>query len=181
MTRRGWAIATVSVASLFAASFTAVAVLDPLPRVIWNASASAPLGLYRIEPDRDPAVGELIAVTPPAPLARWLAERGYLGERVPLLKHVAARPGQLVCRIDAVVSVDGRQVVVARERDGRGRPLPVWQGCRMLRAGELLMLNPDHTDSMDGRYFGPLPTSTVLGRAIPILTRDTPNAPLAWR
>ena len=51
----------------------------------------------------------------------------------------------------------------------------------MLRAGELLMLNPDHTDSMDGRYFGPLPTSTVLGRAIPILTRDTPNAPLAWR
>jgi type IV secretory pathway protease TraF len=34
---------------------------------------------------------------------------------------------------------------------------------------------------MDGRYFGPLPASTVLGRAIPILTRDTPEAPLIWR
>ena len=43
------------------------------------------------------------------------------------------------------------------------------------------MLNPDHADSMDGRYFGPLPASTVLGRAIPILTRDTPDAPLTWR
>ncbi|WP_299008095.1 S26 family signal peptidase [uncultured Caulobacter sp.] len=181
MTRRGWTIATTSAASLFAMSFTAVAVFDPLPRVIWNASASAPLGLYRIEPDRDPVVGALVAVTPPAPLAQWLAERGYLGERVPLLKHVAARPGQLVCRIGAVVSVDGRPLVVARERDGQGRPLPVWWGCRTLRAGELLMLNPDHADSMDGRYFGPLPASTVLGRAIPILTRDTPNAPLAWR
>lgn len=181
MTRRGWTIATTSAASLFAVSFTAVAVFDPLPRVVWNASASAPLGLYRIEPDRDPPVGALVAVTPPAPLARWLAERGYLGERVPLLKHIAAKPGQRVCRIGVVVSVDARPLVLARLADGRGRSLPVWQGCRTLRAGELLMLNPDHADSMDGRYFGPLPASTVLGRAIPILTRDTPDAPLVWR
>ncbi len=181
MTRRGWAIATVSVASLFGASFTAVAVFDPLPRVVWNASASAPIGFYRINPLPDPPLGALVAVTPPAPLARWLAERGYLGERVPLLKHVAAGPGQRVCRVGPVVSVDARQVAVARERDGMGRPLPVWQGCRTLRAGELLMLNPDHADSMDGRYFGPLPVSTVLGRATPILTRHTPDAPLTWR
>ncbi|WP_340266128.1 S26 family signal peptidase [Sphingobium mellinum] len=181
MTRRGWAIATASAASLFGASFLAVAVFDPLPRVVWNASASAPLGLYRIEPERDPPVGALVAVMPPEHLGQWLAARGYLGEDVPLLKHVSATPGQRVCRIGAVVSIDTRPVVVARERDGMGRPLPVWQGCRKLRTGELLMLNPDHADSMDGRYFGPLQASTVLGRAIPILTRDTPDAPLTWR
>ena len=170
MTRRGWTIATASAASLFAVSFTAVAVFDPLPRVIWNASASAPLGLYRIEPDRDPAIGALVAVTPPAPLARWLAERGYLGERVPLLKHVAAKAGQRVCRIGAVVSVDARPVVVALARDGRGRSLPVWQGCRTLRAGELLMLNPDHADSMDGRYFGPISARQVTASIKPVVT-----------
>ena len=43
------------------------------------------------------------------------------------------------------------------------------------------MLNPDHADSMDGRYFGPLLASIVLGRAIPIFTRDTPTAPFVWR
>ncbi|OAN51213.1 S26 family signal peptidase [Sphingobium sp. TCM1] len=181
MTRRGWASATVAVASLFGASFAAVAVFDPLACVVWNASASAPLGLYRIVPERDPPLGALVAVTPPAPLSLWLAKRGYLAERVPLLKHVAAKPGQQVCRIGAVVSVDEQPVVVARLADGIGRPLPDWQGCRTLRAGELLMLNPDHADSMDGRYFGPLPASTVLGRAVPILTRDTPDAPLTWR
>lgn len=181
MTRRGGAIATACVASLFGASFAAIAALDPLPRVVWNASASAPIGLYRIEPLPDPPNGVLVAVTPPPKLAHWLAERGYIGERVPLLKHVAARPGQIVCRINAVVSVDGRPVVFARQRDGRGRRLPVWQGCRTLRVGELLMLNHDHADSMDGRYFGSLPASTVLGRAIPILTRDTPDARLTWR
>jgi len=181
MSRRGWAIGTAAAASLFGASFVAVAVFDPLPRAVWNASASAPLGLYRIEPERDPPRGALVAVTPPEHLGRWLAARGYLGEDVPLLKHVAAKAGQRVCRIGAVVSIDARPVAIALARDGRGRPLPVWQGCRTLRAGELLMLNPDHADSMDGRYFGPLPASAVLGRAVPILTRDTPNAPLAWR
>lgn len=181
MTRRGWTIATATAASLFAMSFAAIAIFDPLPRVVWNASASAPIGLYRIEPERDPPLGALVAVTPPAPLARWLSSRGYLGERVPLLKHVIAKPGQRACRIGAMVSVDARLVAVARLADGRGRPLPVWQGCRTLRAGELLLLNPDHPNSMDGRYFGPLPASTVLGRATPILTRDTPDAPLRWR
>jgi conjugative transfer signal peptidase TraF len=181
MTRRRWAIATTVAASLFGASYAAIAIVDPRPRVIWNASASAPLGLYRIEPEGDPPVGALVAVSPPEPLGRWMAERGYLGERVPLLKHVAARPGQRVCRIGAVVSVDARPTVVALGRDRFGRPLPVWQGCRTLRSGELLLLNPLHRDSLDGRYFGPLAASTVLGRAIPILTRRTPDAPLAWR
>ena len=145
------------------------------------ASASAPLGLYRIEPDRDPPRGALVAVAPPERLGRWMAERGYLGRDVPLLKHVAAKAGQRVCRIGAKVSIDGRAVAVALIRDRIGRPLPAWQGCRTLAAGELLLLNPDHPDSLDGRYFGPLPASTVLGRAIPILTRDTPEAPLRWR
>jgi len=181
MTRRAWAIVTVSAASVFAASFAAVAALDPLPRLIWNASASAPIGLYRIEPERDPAVGALVAVTPPEDLGRWLAERGYLGEGVPLLKQVVAKAGQRVCRIGGVVSIDARPVAIAMTRDRLGRALPVWQGCRTLRAGELLMLNPDHADSLDGRYFGPLPASTVLGRVIPILTRDAPDAPLIWR
>ena len=152
-----------------------------MPRVIWNASASAPLGLYRVEPERDPALGTLVAFAPPARLGRWMAARGYLGDGVPLLKHVAAKAGQRVCRIDGVVVVDNRPTVVALDRDRLGRPLPVWQGCRTLRTGELLMLNPDHADSMDGRYFGPLPASTVLGRAIPILTRTTPDTPLVWR
>tara|TARA_R110000782_G_scaffold78276_6_gene155263 strand:- start:18144 stop:18713 length:570 start_codon:yes stop_codon:yes gene_type:complete len=181
VTRRFYVRVTAIAASVFGVSFTVIAITDPLPRVIWNASASAPLGLYRIEPDGDPAVNVLVAITPPAPLARWMVERGYLGEDVPLLKHVAAKVGQRVCRIGAVVSVDARPVAIALTRDRLGRPLPVWRGCRTLAAGELLLLNPDHPDSLDGRYFGPLDASAMLGRAIPILTRDAPNAPLIWR
>lgn len=181
MTRRFYVRATTIAAPVFVISFAAIAITDPQPRVVWNASASAPLGLYRIEPDRDPPPGSLVAVTPPAALARWMTERGYLGENVPLLKHVVAKAGQRVCRTGVTVSVDALPVAIALTRDRLGRPLPVWQGCRSLSAGELLLLNPDHPDSLDGRYFGPLDASAVLGRAIPILTRDAPDAPLTWR
>lgn len=181
MTRRRYVVATAIAASTFAVSFVAIALADPFPRVIWNASASAPLGLYRLHPDSDPPAGALVAVAPPKWLARWLSARGYLPEGVPLLKHVAAKAGQRICRAGAMVSVDAQPVATARARDGRGRALPAWQGCRTLKPGELLLLNPSVPDSLDGRYFGPLPASALLGRATPILTRDAPPAPLVWR
>ncbi len=181
MTRRFYVRATAVAAASFALSFAAIAVTDPLPRLVWNASASAPIGPYRIQPDADPPLGTLVAIAPPPHLGRWMAARGYLGENVPLLKHASAKAGQRVCRIDSVVSVEGRVVAVALTRDRLGRPLPVWRGCRTLGADELFLLNPAHPDSLDGRYFGPLPASAVLGRAVPILTRTTPEAPLIWR
>jgi type IV secretory pathway protease TraF len=57
---------------------------------------------------------------------------------------------------------------VARERDARGRPLPTWHGCRAIGSGELFLMNWQSADSLDGRYFGPIPASAVIGRAHPI-------------
>lgn len=181
MTRRFYIHATMLAASGCAAAFAAVAVMHPLPRLLWNASASAPIGLYSLTPDRDAPLGALVAVAPPEQLARWMAERRYLAMGVPLLKHIAAKGGQRICRSGDVVSVNARRLAIARARDSRCRPLPVWQGCRRLAEGELLLVNPAVPDSLDGRYFGPLPASALLGRATPILTRDAPGAPLVWR
>src|SRR3546814_8134729 len=50
---------------------TLVAAVLPLPKLLlWNASASAPIGLYRINPFARPAVGDMVAVAPPPALAR---------------------------------------------------------------------------------------------------------------
>ena len=160
---------------------TLVATVLPMPKLLlWNASASAPVGLYRVNPLGEPAIGDIVVVTPPPALARFMAERHYLPTGVPLLKHIAARPGALICRHDAAVTIDGRLVAAARAFDSHGRPLPVWRGCRDLHADELFLLNAA-PDSLDGRYFGPIPASGLIGRASPILTRDTPDAPLRWR
>ena len=60
----------------------------------------------------------------------------------------------------------------ALERDRRGRTLPVWEGCRAVRAGEVFLMNWQSENSLDGRYFGPLPASTIVGRADPLWTKE---------
>ncbi|MES2338770.1 MAG: S26 family signal peptidase [Pseudomonadota bacterium] len=144
----------------------------PLPRLAWNATPSAPIGLYAISPHAIPVEGSLVLVRPPPTLARLFAARGYLPANVPLLKRVSAHSGQRVCRAGRRVTVDDRLVAVALAHDRRGRPLPVWQGCRTLRFDQLLVLSPGVRDALDGRYFGPLPRSALVGVATPLWTRS---------
>ncbi|MER9000620.1 S26 family signal peptidase [Mesorhizobium australicum] len=109
------------------------------------------------------------------------AKRQYLPNGVPLLKRVWALKGTIVCRQGTAIIIHGVTVGLARERDSRGRPLPAWQGCRVIADGEVFLMNRDAADSFDGRYFGPLPLTSIIGRAVPVWvtgrTAPTPNVP----
>ncbi|WP_027168842.1 S26 family signal peptidase [Mesorhizobium sp. WSM3224] len=140
------------------------------PWLIWNVSASVPIGLYRIAPGRKIDVGDIAVVMPPEPLSGFLAERTYLPRGVPLLKHVLAIGGQTVCRRGATIIAHRKIYGTALDHDSKGRPLPVWWGCRVLADGEAFLMNWDAADSFDSRYFGPLPISSIVGRAVPIWT-----------
>lgn len=164
MTRRAWFFGTYFVVLAVGVS----AAMHIAPRLLWNSTASVPVGLYRLRADSSLHVGDLAALRLPDRLALLLSQRGYLPFGVPLLKPVAALPGQSVCRTKSAISIDGAHAGDALTRDHRGRPLPVWLGCRRLGRDEIFVMNPAEPRSLDGRYFGPLPASTVLGRAIPI-------------
>ncbi|MEM9369521.1 MAG: S26 family signal peptidase [Pseudomonadota bacterium] len=142
------------------------------PILVWNASASVLIGFYAVQPLDTPSVGDLVVLEPPSPLGDWLLEHGYLGADVPLIKHIAGLPGQRVCRAGVKVSIDDVTVATAKTHDRFDRPLPVWQGCHLLTDDQILLLNPDTEASLDGRYFGPLPRNTIIGRAVPIWTRE---------
>lgn len=173
MTRFGWFFATY-----FAILGVGTSVaIHPAPWLIWNATASTPVGLYRLQSADILHVGDLIAIRPPADIAAMLARGGYLPLGVPLLKPVAALPGQVVCRNGAVVSVDGKALGTTLARDHRGRPLPVWQGCRHVLPGQIFVMNPAVPSSLDGRYFGVLPVDAVLGRAQPLWLMASPISP----
>jgi conjugative transfer signal peptidase TraF len=142
------------------------------PLVVWNATASAPVGFYRVLPTGQGPLrtGELVLVLLDAPAADLYARRGYLPLGVPLLKRIGAASGQLVCERDGKLSIDGRHVADALPVDGRGRPLIPWHGCRRLQDGEVFLLMADIPASLDGRYLGPTPVRSVLGRAVPLWT-----------
>ena len=142
------------------------------PLFIWNASNSVPIGLYRVQPATQLTVTELVAVQPSDLLAAFLDLNGYLPIGVPMLKRVMALPGQTVCRNGSTIAVDGVDVGDAHERDGHGRPLPAWQGCHVIADGDVFVMNWQSADSLDGRYFGPLPASAIIGRAVPVWTDE---------
>jgi conjugative transfer signal peptidase TraF len=144
----------------------------PIPRYLWNASQSVPIGLYELQPNGRLAVTRLVAVQPPEPLATFLADRSYLPRGVPLLKRVLALPGQTVCRDQLAITIDKIEMGSARVHDSRGRPLPVWQGCRVIADGEVFLMNWQSADSFDGRYFGALPMSAIIGTAEPLWTGE---------
>lgn len=177
MTRRR----TLVVTAMAVIGIAAASTVETPTKLIWNATASAPVGFYTVEPAERIEVPELVAVMPPEPLAAFMVERGYVGRGVPLLKRVVGLPGQRVCRTGRAITVDGIEMGDALERDSLGRELPVWQGCRTVREGELFLMNWDVPDSLDGRYFGPIPASSVIGRALPLWTDEEADGRFVWR
>lgn len=157
---------TITCLAVFVVTMTAL--FAPFPKLIWNASASVPIGLYSVRPANTHRVGDLVAVRPPQALAAFLDTRGYLASGVPLLKRVAALPGQVVCRIGRTIIVDGVTMGLALDRDRVGRILPAWEGCRFVADEEVFLMNRRSQNSLDGRYFGPLSASTIVGRASPV-------------
>ena len=170
---------TIASAAIIAAAGSAL--VDMPKALIWNASASAPIGLYAVATIDTLEVSDFVAAAPPEPLARFLEQNGYLPRGVHLLKRVAGLPGQTVCRSGSAITVDGVDMGETLERDRHGRALPVWQGCRRIASTDVFLMNFDVRDSLDGRYFGPLPRTTIIGRAIPLYTDENGDGRFVWR
>ena len=159
-------LAVLGLASLAWAAFA-----KPIPRVIYNASDSVPVGWYLIGPATALHVGDFVLVRLPATPRALAARRGYLPWRIPLLKRIGAMAPHIVCIRDGIVRIDGVRVAVTLPVDGSGRRLMAWRQCRRLRASELFLLSTTSPASFDSRYFGPVPTSDVIRQAKPIYTR----------
>lgn len=144
-----------------------------------NLTPSEPLGLWRIEEtDRAMTVGDLVFVCPPqTPAFTEARRRHYLAQGLcpsgvaPMIKMVAALTGQRV-QIGDSVSIDGTPLPssTVRRVDGAGRPLEPYTGGTVPPG--MLYLHSSYVSSYDSRYFGPIPTSDLLGLARPILTFD---------
>lgn len=142
-----------------------------------NTTPSEPLGLWRIEQLHRPVeVGDLVFVCVPA-TARFeeARRRGYLrrglcaGGSAPLIKTVAALPGQHVEISDHVI-IDDRSLPASsiRKRDGEGRALVPDPGGVV--PPKTLFLHSSFASSYDSRYFGPVPVAGLLGLAQPLYT-----------
>jgi conjugative transfer signal peptidase TraF len=137
----------------------------PRPLLLWNASASSPVGLYSVDWRSSLSAGDMVVAWPPPDARRLAAARDYLPSSVPLVKRIAAVSGARICARGARIYIDGRMAAIRRSHDPEGRRLPWWSGCRILKGGDLLLLSPHSPEAFDGRYFGATHQREVIGRA----------------
>jgi conjugative transfer signal peptidase TraF len=140
-------------------------VSSPHPRLVWNASASAPLGLYWVSPGAAVGPGDMVVARVPSRYRKLATDRQYLPRRVPLVKQVAAAGGAQVCALGPRLFLDGIWLADRRAHDDRGRAMPWWSGCIRLHRGQFFLLMRGHPLSFDGRYFGVSNGSDVIGKA----------------
>jgi conjugative transfer signal peptidase TraF len=144
-----------------------------------NGTDSEPIGIYWAI-SKPPAKGDFVFALPPsAPIFKLAKERGYLAAgpspagTCALIKQVAALGGDRVTISAEGVRVNGILLKnsVPRPVDDAGRPMqPYHLGDYTLGSEEVLLMSDYSPASFDGRYFGPLPKTTIQSVIVPILT-----------
>jgi conjugative transfer signal peptidase TraF len=157
-------VLAVSALGALAIGLAATLAVPVHPLLVWNASASAPIGLYAVAAPDELEARDMVIARAPERFRMLAARRRYLPANVPLVKRVAARPGDTVCASGPTIFVNRRVVARRMARDGFGRAMPWWTGCVTLRRGALFLLMDD-AKSFDGRYFGPTDARDIVGKA----------------
>jgi conjugative transfer signal peptidase TraF len=143
----------------------------------FNITPSEPAGIYELVPG-GAGRGALALLEQPRGSAASTLRR-YIPAKLPLVKRVAAIPGDMV-RIDSDgVYVNGKRwpdsVPLLHDDEGRAlNPYPF--GVYRVAAGRLWVMS-NHPRGLDSRYFGPVPAASVISRLEPLLTWT--SAPLA--
>jgi conjugative transfer signal peptidase TraF len=139
-----------------------------------NITPSMPIGIWIVRPVNAPiARGAIVSfcrihrhssIEPPRPANHGPCQDGAW----PLLKPVAAIPGDWVFVDSAGVTVNG-QLLPNSQRQDRPGLVVMAPGTYRVGEGELWVVSCSHPHSFDSRYFGPIHAAAVRGEAIPIL------------
>ena len=144
-----------------------------------NGTDSEPVGIYWAV-SKLPARGDFAFVLPPAlSIFKVALERGYLSAgpspagTCALIKQVAALGGDRVTIDQEGVQVNGVLLKNSAPRlaDDAGRPMPAcWLINYTLGGDQVLLLSDYSPASFDGRYFGPLPVTTIQSVIVSVIT-----------
>ena len=139
-----------------------------------NITPSEPVGIYRLVGGQAERRALVLLKQPHDSMASVLSR--YAPVHLPLIKRVAAIPGDLVEINTFGMRVNGilwpHSVPLAHDAEGRSlRPYPF--GVYRVHAGELWVLS-NHPRGLDSRYFGPVLEPNVISRLVPVLTWSSP-------
>jgi signal peptidase I len=102
---------------------------------------------------QEPRVGEVVVIKNP------------IGGKTPFVKRVVALPGQTVDLREGAVYVDGERLNEPYTHGLPSFPLTLDMP-QTVPEGSIWVMGDNRTNSGDSRDFGPVPISTIIGRAV---------------
>ena len=138
--------------------------MSEAPLFLYPITPSLPPGLY-VRTFEPPKFGTIAAFRVPEAAKHYKASIGeYVHDDFLFMKPVVAGPGDYVCRRRfGGTYVNDARIAEDTTHDQAGRPLPQWTDCRRLADEEVFTLSAYTQASFDGRHFGPISASTVVG------------------
>ncbi|MCB2181340.1 MAG: signal peptidase I [Desulfobulbaceae bacterium] len=147
-----------------------VSVKNIHPEFVVNMTESMPVGLYFVVKNSSPVHGDIVVFPPPEMTRKMIYQRHWLPrKRGFLLKPVIALPGDYVCTNDDEFVVNDESFGNILEEDRKGRELPKFTYCDTVNDEEIFV-GVNKENSFDSRYFGPLSSKEIVGRAMPVIT-----------
>lgn len=182
--RKWWAQLTwLDAATLVVGVLFVVVLVKALPFSIRiNTTESLPLGLYVQDHRKSPAVGDLVIVAAPSPVAyQDPTVRALLARNRDLLKPVGALEGAYLSTVGAYVYTCPHEnfpdractlLGVGAPTDSKGRPLHLWNFNRTKVPAGYAYLGSlrSHPRALDSRYLGLVPIDKSQGTTYPWLT-----------
>lgn len=170
--KRRRALRTVLTGLVPVAAVAGIAAALPGPLVIRNPSPSLPIGYYARSSEA-PATGGIIAFHVPELGRAYAAAHVAPLIRSGIIKRIAAGQGDRVCTTGPEgLTINGKRIAPIVRADRFGRPLPHWQECRPLTAGEYFVFSDRIPNSYDSRYYGPVRSGDIIGTYRPIWTEN---------
>lgn len=149
-----------------------------------NETTSVPKGLWQAT--QAPLThGQIVSFCPPDnALFQLFKKRGYAPERddcpgryTRFLKPIAALPGDTVEVSEVGIRVNGKLLRNSKplKQDALGRPFPIYPlGTYKVAPHTVWLVSHYVPNSVDARYFGPLPMSAIQSPMKPIWTEYAP-------
>ena len=157
------ALIGIAVTLLIVATGTEIS-FPPKPKLLYNPSASAPIGWYKLEGKSTLKVGDQVAAYAPDWARKLADERRYLPYEYPMIKTIWASSGMQICAQNNRISVPNHPVIKSLPQDSLGRDMPKLSGCFTLKADEYFLVSPDVQAGFDSRYFGAVIGTDILGK-----------------
>lgn len=165
--------------TLLVVATTAEIKFPPRPAVLYNPSASAPIGWYRLRDNSPLKVGDQVAAYAPEWARKLADERQYLPYEYPMIKTIWASSGTQICTENNRTHVPNYPVIIRLSQDSLGRDMPKLSGCFTLKPDEYFLVSPDvqtkrrgvsvseqpgFINGFDSRYFGAVEAKNILGK-----------------